>query len=257
MKDKYFVNEAIEEAICDYIKNGKNTGLKDTFSILIIRLLTIIYGRLDIINPYYLKDNVVLMNNLTKYGMSNTDVALFFEEFMSYKNKEQEIKGKDIINPYKIRILKIIIDMFIYKKNNGEVTFEEEEDFLKLACVDKDLEKYYYSKLNNDDDTLEIKAPVKTSDNINLEALSYLGINLSNIENMSSKEITEANNDAYKYFNIDIDSANREEELEQKLAKLKNKELETATSAGYVNILLLMSVIVTTISIMIIVFLNV
>jgi len=232
MKEKYFVNVAFDKGIKAYIENEES----NSFSNLVFKLLTLIYSKLDILNPFYLKDNVILMNNLTKYGMSEVDVALFLEEYLSNYLKKEENKDK---------VLKYVIDMFIFKKKNSEVSYEEEEQFLKLGIINKELESYYYNKIN--EDTLI----VNNNETVNLEALSYVGINLTNIKEMDNEDINEAKNDAYKFFKVDPGSPNREEKLSKSIEKYKLRN-ELVPSSGYVNILLLMSVIVTSISTLII-----
>jgi len=92
---------------------------------------------------------------------------------------------------------------------------------------------------------------VNNNETVNLEALSYVGINLTNIKEMDNEDINEAKNDAYKFFKVDPGSPNREEKLSKSIEKYKLRN-ELVPSSGYVNILLLMSVIVTSISTLII-----
>ena len=56
-------------------------------------------------------------------------------------------------------------------------------------------------------------------------------------------------NEAYNYFEVDANSINREEELEKNINYYKKYGKKIATGNGYVDILLLMSVIVTTLSV--------
>ena len=55
MKDN-FINEAFSKAINDYLesKDSKDGILYNSFLVVVIRMLIIIYGELDIINPYSL-----------------------------------------------------------------------------------------------------------------------------------------------------------------------------------------------------------
>ena len=85
--------------------------------------------------------------------------------------------------------------------------------------------------------------------NLNLEALNLLGINLTNLKNMSSAEIKESQNKAYEYFEVDALSPTREKELNKAIDYYKLYGKRITSGNGYVDILLLMSVIVTSLSV--------
>ncbi len=270
MREDYFVNIAFEQAIKLYLsyKNNQESITYNCFLVVIIRTLALIYGEIDILNPYYLNNKVVFLNNLSRYGMNKSDVALFKDEVLNYyefeiKNNHTEI---NTVNPYFINIIKYLIDMFALKRINSSVSFDEEEQFLnliytthttneymlaysKLMHNDPNFnEKYYYSKINELDVTKEFNKTI--SMNLNLEALNYVGVNLSNVNDLSSEELANAQNAAYKYFSVDSSKASRDEDLASKLQALKTLNSKTITSGnGYVDILLLMSVIVTSLSV--------
>ena len=143
-----------------------------------------------------------------------------FLNFYEEDKKNQKLKyQKPII--YFRTVLKYLIDMFILKKKQTSISYEEEEKFLDLIYVnnndpyrysykylmDKDnyIEKYYYTKLNDFDITKTI--------NLDTNMLSSYQL---------LKEPTTSNN-IFKF--------------------------KLTTGNGYVDILLLMSVIVTSFSI--------
>ena len=270
MREDYFVNIAFAQAIKLYLSSKKNPDsiTYNCFLVVIIRALALIYGEIDILNPYYLNNKVVFLNNLSRYGMNKSDVALFKDEVLNYydfeiKNNRLEIKE---VNPYFLNIIKYLIDMFSYKRKNSQVSFDEEENFLSLIYTTHTKneymlaygrlmnnnanfnEKYYYSKINELDVTKEFGQTINM--NLNLEALNYVGVNLSNVNDLNTKELASAKDAAYKYFSVDASKASRDEDLESKLKALKNLNSKTITSGnGYVDILLLMSVIVTSLSV--------
>ena len=136
MREEYFVNIAFDESIGLYLKNtnNKDSIAYNTFPVVVIRLLALIYGKLDILNPYYLKNSVVFMNNLSKYGISKSEIALFKDDFLRFyefeeQNKKRKIKLK---NPYFTNIQKYLVDMFVAKKKSSETSLTEEETFLDL-----------------------------------------------------------------------------------------------------------------------------
>lgn len=279
MKDKEFINIAFDKAIKTFIqaKEKPNSLLYNSFLVVTIRVLALIYGKLDIINPYYLNNSVVFFQNLAKYGVDPANIALFKEEFLAFyeeelKNEKRKIK---VQNPHCKMVLKYLIDMFVAKKKNGKVSFNEEEKFLELIYTTHtknayrisyaylmlgDLmytEKYYYSRLNEMDMTREFDLDKTIRTKLNLEALNMIGVNLSSLENMSEKDIEKAKNEAYNYFEVDPNSATSEDELTEKINYYKMYGKKVTSGNGYVDILLLMSVIVTSFSVIAIIIFNI
>lgn len=278
MKDRYFINEAFDTGIKSFLEcENKNNGLLYySFLVVVIRALAFIYGKLDIINPYYLKNSVALINNLSKYGMSKSDILSMFDELLLYYKIECEDSNKTFKrkNSHFTKVQKYLVDMFVMKKRASQVSYQEEEAFLELIytshtknpyqisynyLVSEDagfIEKYYYSKLN-DQDVTRVDLDKTISKNINLEALNFMGINLSNIHNLNESEIMDAQDGAYRYFDIDVESTNRDRELKKAMEYYKTYGRKVTTGNGYVDILLLMSVIATSISIIVIILLQI
>lgn len=269
MKEEYFVNIAIQKAIKQYLAsiNNKDSINFNSFLVVIIRILVLIYGYADIINPFYLKSSVAFFNNLGKYNMSESNIALFMEEILNYYNFEcsNNSGNTKVKNPYFRSSLKYLVDMFVLKKRNVSVSFEEEEEFLELIytkhtknsyrenynnLINDDplyIEKYYYSKSNELEMTKDLGKTISAE--LNLEALKYVGVNLSNLADMSEEEILAAKKNAYDYFAVDAEASTREEDLEKSLNYYKLYGKKITSGNGYVDILLLMSVIVTSFSI--------
>ena len=258
MREEYFVNIAFEESIKLYLTSlsNKDSLAYNTFPVVVIRLLALIYGKLDIVNPYYLKNSVAFMNNLGKYGVSNSRIALFKDEFQKFyefeqANSKRKIKQK---NPYFVSIQKYLVDMFVPKKKTEDVSLTEEESFLDLIgsthtknyyrlsylyLMSDDLnfiEKYYYSRLNEMDVTRELVLDKTITGDLNLEALNLLGISLSNLKNMSNEEINKAQNKAYEYFEVDALSPTREKDLNKAIDYYKLYGKKITSGNGYVDI---------------------
>ena len=272
MREEYFVNMAFDNSIKLYLLHLNNS---DSFEynispVVVIRLLVLIYGKVDIINPYYLKDSIAFMANLGKFGINKSELALFKDDFLRFYEFENQNKNKEIRqkNPYFINIQKYLVDMFVAKKKKINVSLTEEEAFLDLIysshtknpyrisynyLMSDDIqfiEKYYYSKLNEMDITRELMLDKTIPGTLNLEALNLLGISLSNLKSMSNEEIDQAQNKAYEYFEVDAKSPNRDEELNNAVNYYKLYGKRITSGNGYVDILLLMSVIVTSCSIL-------
>lgn len=228
MKDEYFINEAIDEAIKLYVTSSFNQDglIYNSFLVIVIRTLILIYGEDRILNPYYLKDEQAFYRNLTIYGYNLTDVYLFRDALLSFYQEDKENKKAKYQKPITFfqSVIEYLIDMFIMKKKNTNVDYLEEEKFLELIYVnnvdayrysykylmDKNnlTEKYYYTKLN--------------------------GFDITKTFNMEIEDL--------KIFN--------NQEKTTMIDEIKNLFKTKLTSGnGYVDILLLMSVIATSFSI--------
>ena len=271
MREEYFVNIAFDNSIKLYLANINNTDSLafNTFPVIVIRLLALIYGKLDIVNPYYLKNSIVFFNNLGKFGLNKSELALFKDDFLRFYEYEEQNKNRKYQskNPYFTNIQKYLVDMFVAKKQTEEVSLTEEEDFLELIysshtknpyrisynyLMSDDptfIEKYYYSCLNEMDITRELVLDKTITGNLNLEALDLLGVSLSNLKSMSDDEINKAQIDAYKYFEVDTESPTRDKDLNKAINYYKMYGKKITSGNGYVDILLLMSVIVTSLSV--------
>ena len=270
MKGEYFINEAIEVALNNYkdSQNNKDSILYNSFLVVVIRILVLIYGEADLLNPYYLNNKITFLNNLSKYGLSKSDIAIFISDLFNFYKLEEENKKRviKVKNPYFKNILKQLVDMFTLKRKTVGVNYIDEEEFLELCYTSHTknpyrlsynylmsddinfIEKYYYSKINELDVTKELSKTINM--NLNLEALNYVGVNLTNIKDMSDKELIDAQNKAYNYFQVDAMDPNRDNLLNDSLNYLKTYgKRKVTTGNGYVDILLLMSVIATSFSI--------
>ncbi len=271
MREEYFVNIAFDKSIKKYLalESNKDSVDYNTFPVVVIRMLALIYGKLDILNPYYLKNSIAFMNNLGKYGVSKSELALFKDDFLSFyefeiENEKKSIKSK---NPYFTNIQKYLVDMFVAKKKSTDVSLTEEETFLELIYSSHTkniyrmsynywmsddpnfIEKYYYSKLNEMDVTKELALDKTITGNLNLDALNAMGISLSNLLDMTNDQINKAQDKAYEYFEVDAESVTRDKDLNNALDYYKMYGKKITSGNGYVDILLLMSVIVTSLSV--------
>ncbi len=270
MREEYFINIAFTQAIKDYIasKNMPNSIKYNSFLVVVIRILVLIYGEADLLNPYYLNNELAFLTNLGKFGLSKSDIAVFKDELFNYytfavTNSKEALKQK---NPYFKNVLKILTDMFLEKRKSLGLNYEEEEKFLELAYTSHTqdyyrisenyyknddpgfIEKYYYSKLNELEVTKDLGSTINM--NLNLEALKYIGVNLSNITEMNNEQIAKAQEKAYNYFEVDESSPNRDELLQNSVNYFKTfGSKKITTGNGFVDILLLMSVIVTSFSV--------
>ena len=121
-----FINEAFTNALSEYLSSKKSPeGIRyNSFLVVVIRLLTIIYDELDILNPFYLNNEMSLNNNMKKYGYPEEDI----EEFKKILQRYYENEGETNF----IKIQKMLIDMFAKKKMNLKLSDLEMEEFRRL-----------------------------------------------------------------------------------------------------------------------------
>lgn len=266
--DKVFINEAFSKAINDYQNSIDNPqGIKyNSFLVVVIRLLVSIYSELDIINPYMMEDEDLLKTNLAKFNYNKTNIELFLsnlELFYDYElvNEKKKIKSK---NPYFIEIQKSLVDMFICKKLNFYITEEETNTFYDLLYTpysknplrvsfnflqSKDpleIDNYFRKEMR---EKIKVILP-KEKNYLNVKAYELLNMSFDNIKNLSENELNKVNSEVYDYFKIRENAINKEYLLEKAIeAKLRENNKITSGN-GYVDILLVMSVVCTALMIL-------
>ena len=216
-----FINEAFTEAINNYLscKDSKSGITYNSFPVVCLRLLMIIYSESDIINPYEINNSETLINNLKKYGYAENEITNFFHNFEEYnaiaqKNKNLVIKEK---NPYFVTIQKQIIDMFITKKVNFHILEEEIRDFYALLytpdCKEPLMISDNYlmagSNINEIKEYFEhemathIKIVEEAEKNyLNNRSYEIMGYSMDQIKALGEEELEKMNHQVYDYFKI-------------------------------------------------------
>ncbi len=275
MRDAIFLNKGLSYAFTSYLSNLNNPDSIEynSFLSITIRLLELIYGS-SLIDAYKSNDSLNFKNILQIYTYPLKDIEIFLENIDCFFKFDQN-NSKQLPNPYFKAILLALYDMFIAKKESIGISFTEEEKFLELAYTTSTkepyqisylyiqeenplyFEKYYYSKINNLDVTKEFDISQTIIGSLNLEALGYVGVTLNDLTKMNNEEIKNAQKKTYQYFNVDLNSPTKDQDLIKALKDKQTKsKIALSTGNGYVDILLLMSIITTTISLILIVVLK-
>ena len=264
--NQVFINEAFTKAILNYqeSKEEPNGILYNSFLTMVIRTLICIYNELDIINPYLTENAEALKDNLAKFGYKKENVDVFFQNLNSYKQIEDEIEknGKFIKNPYFIEIEKQLIDMLICKKLNFHLTEKEVQEFYELLYTPvtpdplrisfnfantfpniSEIDDYFKEQMK---DNVKVIEP-KTKTLLNIKAYEILNYSMDNIDTMSSEELDKVNHQVYDYFKIRENAINKEYLLEKAIDAYEKEKNKVTSGNGYVDILLVMSVICTTV----------
>lgn len=261
--DKVFINNAFSKAIYDYQNSCDNIQgiMYNSFLVVVVRMLISIYSELDIINPMMIGDEKLLKENLAKFGYSPDAIMIFLSNLQLFldienDNNQKEIKDK---NPYFITIQKELVDMFIKKKVNFYITEVEVNEFYDLlytpysknplrvsynflnATDVLEIDKYFKSEMRSN---VKVVMP-KEKHYLNVKAYELLNYSMDDIKNMSSADVDRVNSLVYDYFKIRENAINKEYLLEKAIEKIERDNNKVTSGNGYVDILLILSVIST------------
>ncbi len=263
MKDNIFINLAINSAIESYMNYKQTTDneMFVSFPVMVIRTLIAIYGELDIINPYRTQNENQMGGfdeNLTKFGLPASSLKKFKESFENYRIAKEK---KEFPNPYFIEIEKLLIDMFYYRKKSMNLSSEEIENFQKMLYLSTTnnpvmlqeinsstndilvIDHYWNGKLFESNHNLHFM-PYKKNTLIP-EAYNVLGYSLESIAEMDEATLNELNLKILSFFKIDPAETNQRERLQQAVTYYKQFGNRITTGNGYVDMLMLLSIIAT------------
>lgn len=265
--NQVFVNEAFTKAVDDYLKSSDNPqGVTyNSFLVVVVRMLICIYSELDIVNPMVVGDEDLLYKNLMKFGYLRDSLGIFFSNLQQYYDvaKDNEHSDNKIKNPYFITVQKDLVDMFIAKKLNFYLTEEEVREFYDLLYTpySKNPLRVSYNFLLssvNGNDVMEIDNYFKSQmrDNVkvikpqekhylNVKAYELLNYSMDDLNKMDSNELDRVNHQVYDYFKIRENAINKEYLLEKAIEAIERENNKITSGNGYVDILLVMSVICT------------
>ena len=261
--DKVFINNSFTKAIDDYLKSSDNVQgvMYNSFLVVVIRMLVAIYSELDIINPKIIDDEDLLKENLAKFGYDKSDVLVFLSNiqlFWDFENENDKRKVKKK-NPYFILIQKELVDLLIKKKLNFYLTEAEVREFYDLlytpysknplrvsynflqASDVMEVDKYFKVQMKNN---VKVILP-KEKQLLNAKAYEILNYSFDNIKNLESSEVDKINSQVYDYFKIRENAINKEYLLEKAIEAIERENNKVTSGNGYVDILLVLSVICT------------
>ena len=255
MGNEEFISKEFTLAIESYLAT-KDQSLSSSlsFPIIIIRTLVEIYGELSIIEPYLNKDQNNLEENIKQYGFSK-------EKFNDFKNCFASFcrTSKERPNIFLIKIEQYLIEMFFLKKKKIGIVENELENFKKYLCLstntyltdytnyyleDRTCLDYYLARQNYISEHTFDLTPIKKT-TLFIDAYLLLGYTVDEVSKMTSEELEEANHKVYKFFRIDENDENKRDLLIDAVNYYKKYGNRLTSGNGYVDLLLLLSVIVT------------
>ena len=225
-----------------------------SFPVIIIRTLVLIYGELEIINPYLTKNKELFDNNLMKYGFSKNKLEDFKKCFEAFC---RTLKESD--NIFLNKVEEYLVEMFFLKKKKIGLSEDELDNFKKYLCLSsnsylKDYTNYYLKDKNSIDyyfarqdylseHTIDLTPVKKTT--LFIDAYLLLGYTVEEVSKMNSEELEEANRKVYAFFKIDENDENKRDLLIDAVNYYKKYGNRLTSGNGYVDLLLIISVVVT------------
>ena len=266
----FFINDALDKAIKDYLssKNKPEGLLYNSFLVCVVRMLINIYGELDIINPYQIKNEKAFDDNLMKYGAKREEIDNFKRLLDGYYLIDK--RNKDSIgweeNNYFVEVQKCLIDFFTYKRLNFGLTEDEANTFFDLLSTPGSsnflrisdnylnsqddiyaVARYYQEKMKEKKEVVEAKKYI-----LGFDVYKLFNLSISDISKLSKSELDNINNQIYESFDINKNALNKEFLLEEKIKEIHRQNNPITTGNGYVDILLVMSVVITTVMVIVI-----
>jgi len=249
-----FINEGINQGIVNYIKYMNNEEIDKVhyFEFYVIKTLTIIYGEINIINPFKLKKEESFYKNLSLFGLKKSELNLFInylDEYNKWLNKPDSLKKTKLIT----QIQTIIINMILLKSNFHKISNEEilkYDEFLKpeegdlkkvydLISLDSEFTKSFWERKKHHISpgiTLEKVEPVLLPED---EYIKF-GFTMEELKKLPNMKINEINDKILKQ---------KAEEEAGGRAKFDPRKLVLTSGSGFVDTLVLLSIIVTEIMI--------
>lgn len=250
-----FVNNAITNGINAYLKKSNNETypLSNSFELKVIELLIKIYGHINILNPYKLMNVDSLKTNLMIYGATKDEIEKLFSLLNDY-NEWLNSNSKEKNNIIK-EIYEILSDLVIYKNKSTIIESEEMkyyEDFFSIN--DPKIKQIVDMCAKNKDELLNVW-PEKVAESkkekpkeeplfLSEEEYEKYGVYLEDVKKLPENKIRELN-EQIKIKNEDNANGGTTKE--------KPWQLVLTSGNGYVDALVLFSIMCTEIMVGIII----
>ncbi len=251
--ESYFASTVLGECISKYLnsKNNPEGILYNSFFVVVVRLLVLIYDELDIVTPYNTGSEELLNSNLAKYGFEYENIINFKAALQRYKLNPNQVDY--------VAIEKYLIDMFTKKKLTLDLKEEEIQSFRKLVSspeannaliisdnfmMTKDPCEIinYFDEMMKDNQKVVI---AKAKELLNMGAYQALNYSLDDINAMSAEEVEAINKQVYAHFNIKDTAINKKYLLDKAVYDLNHPIPAYSTGNGFVDMLFFLSILAT------------
>mgnify|MGYP006962267619 FL=1 len=258
-----FISIGFDTAIKKYVlfTEKNHHDLATDYLVYVMMMLTFIYSKADIMNPYlarYKNGASNLLHNLTKYGLREEKVNKFFNDLNNYLERDNYNKVcNQYKNPYFLIIQEDLIDMFYAKWQSVDVSKEEMKKFKNLlyssknsnaACrklnelynTNLDGALVYYSNIFSRKDYAIMMIPKKDRI-LDMSVYKLFNLNEQDIIKLNNATLEEINNGIYNYFHINPIGIRAYDKLMMKVNKLSNTKYRLADNTGSINLIMFAS----------------
>lgn len=258
-----FISIGFDTAIKKYVlfTEKNHHDLATDYLVYVMMMLTFIYSKVDIMNPYlarYKNGASNLLHNLTKYGLREEKVNKFFNDLNNYLERDNYNKVcNQYKNPYFLIIQEDLIDMFYAKWQSVDVSKEEMKKFKNLlyssknsnaACrklnelynTNLDGALVYYSNIFSRKDYAIMMIPKKDRI-LDMSVYKLFNLNEQDIIKLNNATLEEINNGIYNYFHINPIGIRAYDKLMMKVNKLSNTKYRLADNTGSINLIMFAS----------------
>lgn len=264
MIGKPFINDVINKAIEDYLKYKQmpDNEAFSRFPVLAIRTLIYIYGELDIINPYITRNEQSMGgfdSNLMKYGFTKDKIEDFKDSFLRY---EKNLTNQTIPNEGLISIEKYLMEMYLLKEKSMHLTKDDEALFNSYLYFPENTNQTVQNNLFLIGDNPSYlkryfqSIAFETRHNFSFEevrrvtfpplAYQVLGYNMTQVNALNDIDLKKVNENVLNFFRINPDEENKEEMLLKAISYYQKYGNRLTSGNGYVDLLLFLSILVTT-----------
>lgn len=139
MNGTVFINSGLDYAIKEFLayEYNYNSIKYQSFYVIVVRILILIYGEVDIINPFKTMNEKGMGGfdvNLGKFGYPLSEINHFKEDFFNYFQLDMQssaliVKPK---NRFMVEVQKDLIDMFFCKVHSIKVDDSEIAQFYNM-----------------------------------------------------------------------------------------------------------------------------
>lgn len=249
--EKNFINKSIEVGIQSYLalKNGQHYSKMYRFEMIVIQILTIIYGENSILFPYKIDNETAFKCNLLIYDIKENEVKRFINLMEKYYDLMEDCKSEKMASGIIDELEKILIEMLKrrakFKKYSSEeislldTIFSKHIDLNNFSKNEKNsslIRQYWLDTKENLTNT-QIEMISLNPDLLSREEYAKYGYDIRTIACLTTEEISSINNA--------IENAKAEKKYMKKPKFLEKYNLVLTTGNGFVDKLMLASIVAT------------
>lgn len=248
-----FINTSISNGISNYllIQEKKDYDKVHIFEVYVIRCLCKIYGDINILNPYRIGNENSFKSNLIMYGLSVNEMEEFIklmDDYSKWLNSEKNVGKTDLTSKIEIILINMIIernkinkfsdteleffDKYFDPKNNNFATLHN------LITKDVNIIPMYWNRkkaLLGDN----IKFKLIRNDLLSSSTYNKYGLDKDDLMKMSEEKVRNINNRILE----------KEQEDKKRNKKFRPKDVIITSGNGFVDTLMLLSIMTTEIMI--------